>query len=114
MKNMALEKKLVRLYPSLALRILFYLRSVYNNHDYVYPQELINHFQTSKSFVSQKVKILKKFDLVKTENVKNSVRSGSHLKIYITRKGLKTVLEILSEGLNSNEIKIVKKTKVKK
>lgn len=40
--------------------------------------------------------------------MKNSIRSASHLKIYITKKGLKTALEILSEGLNSSELKMLK------
>ena len=67
------------------------------------------HFRTSKSFISQKLKILKKFDLIRTENMENSRRSASHLKIYITKKGLKTALEILSEGLNYSELKMIKK-----
>ncbi|MHA2400327.1 MAG: hypothetical protein ACXADU_15745 [Promethearchaeota archaeon] len=110
---MALEKKITRFYPSLALRILFYLRSVHHSHNFVYPQELINHFQTSKSFLSQKVKILKKHALIRTENDKNSARSASHLKIFITKRGLKMVVEILSEGLNPNEINIFKRRRLK-
>lgn len=109
----ALEKNLTRFYPNLASRILLYLRSIYYKQNFVYPQELIIHFQTSKSFISQKLKILKKFNLIHTENMKNSMLSASHLKIYITKKGLKTALEILSEGLNSSELKIIKKNKRK-
>jgi len=111
--NVALEKNLIRFYPNLVSRILLYLRSVYNKQNFVYPQELIIHFQTSKSFISQKLKILKKFNLIRTENVKNSIRSASHLKIYITKKGLKTALEILSEGLNSSELKLIKNNRRK-
>ena len=82
---MALEKNLTRFYPNLASRILLYLRSIYYRQNFVYPQELIQHFQTSKSFISQKLKILKKFNLIHTENVNNSKRSTSHLKINITK-----------------------------
>jgi hypothetical protein len=106
--NMASEKSFARFYPNLASRILLYLRSIYYKQDFVYPQELILHFQTSKSFISQKLKILKKFNLIHTKNVKNLKRSTSHLKIYITKKGLKTALEILSQGLNSSELKLIK------
>ena len=108
---MALEKKLTRFYPNLASRILLYLRSIRNKQEFVYPRELIRHFQISKSFVSQKLKILKKFDLIKTEHVKNGIRSASHLKIFITKKGLATALEILSDGLNSFELKVISKGK---
>lgn len=110
---MALEKNLIRFYPNFVSRILLYLRSVYYKQNFVYPQELIIHFHTSKSFISQKLKILKKFNLIRTENVKNSIRSASHLKIYITKKGLKTALEILSEGLNSSELKLIKNNRRK-
>ncbi|MFX1500209.1 MAG: hypothetical protein ACFFDH_04500 [Promethearchaeota archaeon] len=110
---MALEKNLTRFYPNLASRILLYLRSVYYKKEFVYPQELIIYFKSSKSFISQKLKILKKYHLIETKKVKNSTRSASYLKIYITKKGLITALEILSDGLNSSELKIIKNKKRK-
>ena len=110
---MALDKNLVRFFPNLASRILLYLRSIYFKQNFVYPKELITHFQISKSFLSQKLKILKKYNLVYTENIRNKLRSASHLKIYITKKGLKTALEILSEGLDSSELKIIRNNRRK-
>ena len=107
------SEKLAQFYPNIATRILLYLRSIYNKQDFVYPQEIIDRFQSSKSFISQKLKTLKDYNLIRTENVRNLVRSASHQKIFITKKGLKTALNILSIGLNSFELKLIKKSRRK-
>ncbi len=111
---MALDKRLSRFYPNLASRILLYLRSIQKKREFVYPQELIEHYQISKSFLSQKLKLLKKYGLVNTKIEKKIIRSAHYLKIFITKRGLSTALEILSEGLNSNELRIVNKRSLKK
>ncbi len=105
------DEELEGFYPRLSTRILLYLRQQFYENKEILTEDLIEHFEKSKSIISQALAFLSNNRYIKRRYVKNVESNGSRHKISINKKGIEVAEAILFEGLIFDEIKALKKLK---
>ena len=98
------SEKLKKFYPKVAIRILFYLRKMISQQEFVYLNQLERALDIPKSTLSTNFKLLDKYGLIRKEYHIKKSPMAPFLRVYITLLGLELVKDILSLGLTSQEI----------
>ena len=106
------EKK--KFYPQLSSRILLFLRQQRYRRREILTEDIIKKFKKSKSEISQVLSFLTKKQYINKEYVNNLKNQGSRHRVVLNEKGLEVAEAILSEGLDSLELKAIVASNKKK
>jgi len=99
------SEKLKRFYPKVAIRILFYLRKMMSEQEFVYLNQIERALDISKSTLSNNFKALDKYGLIRKEYHIKQSPMNPFLRVSITSRGLELVQDILSLGLTPKELR---------
>ena len=103
-----------RFYPQLSSRILLFLRQQRYRKGEILTEDIIKKFNKSKSEISQVLSFLTKKHYINREYVSNLNNQGSRHRVVLIEKGLEVAEAILSEGLDSVELKAILASNKKK
>jgi len=108
------NEEMKKFYPQLSSRILLYLRQQRYRQGEILTEDIIKKFNKSKSEISQVLCFLTKKQYIEREYVSNLNNQGSRHRVVLNEKGLEVAEAILSEGLNSIELKAMETSNKKK
>jgi len=98
------SEKLKKFYPKVAIQILFYLRKMTSQQEFVYLNQIKRVLDIPKSTLSTNFKLLDKYGLIRKEYHIRQSPMDPFLRVSITRTGLELVKNIIRLGLTPQEI----------
>jgi DNA-binding MarR family transcriptional regulator len=98
------SEKLKRFYPKVAIRILFYLRRMMSQQEFLYLNQIERALDIPKSILSNNFKILDNCGLIRKEYHIKKSPMDPFLRVSITLRGLELVEDVLNLGLTPREI----------